>query len=252
MSRLVMAEFDKLFSTRLWLVILVACAGLTGLYACLTLMFADEPDTWTPPLSTLAGQRVLFSVAQGIGPLVAVLAAIGLTGEYRHKTVTATFLASPRRGRVVLAKLIAYAAVGAAYGLLCAAVNAAIAVPWLASDGIRLAGLAGIASTVAGVLVAITLYGLLGVGLGALLRDQVATVVGLLVYLFVAEPILTHIGALESWTRFLPGPATSALAGNTLTNQTFLPAWQGGLVLTAYGLGAAATGIVFTARRDVT
>ena len=45
---------------------------------------------------------------------------------------------------------------------------------------------------------AVAIFGLIGVGLGALVREQVATVVGLLVYLFIAEPIVTRIPALHS------------------------------------------------------
>jgi hypothetical protein len=65
--------------------------------------------------------------------------------------------------------------------------------------------------------------------LGALLRDQVAAIVGLLVLLFVAEPIVTRIPALQDWTVFLPGPSAGALTGITLTDQDFLQPWQGAL-----------------------
>ncbi|HEX5542391.1 MAG TPA: hypothetical protein VFX60_12670, partial [Micromonospora sp.] len=147
------------------------------------------------------------------------LAAIGMTGEYRHRTATTTFLATPHRGHVVAAKLVAYSLVGIGYALACTAV---------------------------------TLYALIGVGLGALLREQVATVVGLLIYLLVLEPILTNIPALDTWTRYLPGPADNALSGITLTNQQFLQPWQGGLVLTAYCLIIAAAGTYLASRKDIT
>ena len=62
---------------------------------------------------------------------------IGLTGEFRHQTATTTFLATPNRGRVVLAKLATYALVGIAYALVCIAVTIAIAVPWLNAKGIQ-------------------------------------------------------------------------------------------------------------------
>lgn len=253
MVRLIAGEFAKVFSTRLWLWLLLGAAALTALYASLTIVNADDPDTWVFPLSTAAGQRTLFSVGQGAASLVAVLGAIGLTGEFRHKTATATYLATPRRSRVVFAKLVTYPLIGAGYGLVMVAVTVGIAVPWVSADGIEVNLVAnGIPGTLAGVVAGTALFGLAGVGLGALLRDQVATVVVLLVYLFVAEPIVTRIQAFSDWSLYLPGPAAGALTQVSLTNQDFLPAWQGGLVLAGYGLLLALAGARFTIRRDVT
>jgi ABC-2 type transport system permease protein len=99
---------------------------------------------------------------------------------------------------------------------------------------------------------AVAIFGLIGVGLGALVREQVATVVGLLVYLFIAEPIVTRIPALSSWTIYLPGAAANALTQVAQANQDFLPPLQGGLVLAAYGLILATAGTVLTIRRDIT
>ena len=98
----------------------------------------------------------------------------------------------------------------------------------------------------------VAVYALIGVGIAAMLRDQVAAVVLLLIYLFVAEPIITRIPAWEPATRYLPGPAASALAGLTLTDQHFLAPWQGGLILAGYGLGFAILGSLVAIRRDVT
>ncbi|QBI19678.1 hypothetical protein ER308_09020 [Egibacter rhizosphaerae] len=89
-------------------------------------------------------------------------------------------------------------------------------------------------------------------GLGALLEDQTVTVVGLLIYLFVVEPVLTGVGAIHSWTVYLPGPARSALTGSTLTNRAYLDAWEGGLALLAYALVLVVLGVILTKRRDVT
>lgn len=254
MRRLIAGEFHKLRATRLWLWLLLGAMAITALYAGLQIAFSDDPDTWTRPLSTAAGQQTLFATsASAASPLVAVLAAIGITGEYRHRTVTTTFLATPHRRRVVAAKLASYGLVGAGYALACLLVVTAIAVPWLSAKGIdlSLAG-NGLPGTIAGGVAAVTAYALIGVGLGALLREQVATVVGLLIYLYVVESILTAIPALDGWTRYLPGPADNALTGITLTNQQFLPPWQGGLVLAAYCLVLAGAGSVVLGSRDVT
>jgi len=254
MDRLVAAEFRKLFTTRLWLWLLLGAMGLTALYASLLIGFSEDPDTMTAPLTTAAGQQTLFAVASGgSNTLVAVLAAIGITGEFRHRTATATFLASPRRSHIVLAKLVTYGLVGVGYAIACLVVVTLIAVPWLAVKdiGLDLTG-NGLPATYAGVVADTAIFGLLGVGLGALLRNQVATVVGLLVYRFVAEPILTGLPALSDWTIYLPGSASAALTNVSLTTQEYLEAWQGGLVLAGYGLVFALLGARFSVRRDIT
>jgi hypothetical protein len=253
-ARLIAGEFGKLFTTRLWLWLLLASMAVAALFASLDIAFSGDPDTVTFALSTSAGQRTLFASAAGAAqPFVAVLAAIGLTGEFRHRTVTATFLSTPRRGRVVLAKLIAYGLTGAGYGLACTAVVAAISVPWLRTKAIPVSLVDnGLPATMAGGVLAVAVYAVIGVGLAALLREQVATVVGLLIYLFVVEPIVTRIPALSGWTLYLPGPAGSALVGTALTNQHFLLQWQGGLVLAGYGAGFALLGTYLAMRRDVT
>lgn len=254
MIRLIQGEFAKLWSTRLWLWLLLATMGLTALFASLNIAFNNDPDTLAPPLATAAGQRLLFGTAAGgAQTLVAVLAAIGITTEYRHRTATPTFLSTPHRTRVLTAKLVTYALVGAGYAVACIAVVTAIAWPWLTARGIdpTVTG-NGIPTTAAGVVAAVTGFALLGVGLGTLLRDQTATVVGLLVYLFVAEPIVTRIPALQDWAVFLPGPSANALAQITLTDQDFLQPWQGGLMLALYSLCVITAGSLRTTRLDLT
>jgi ABC-2 type transport system permease protein len=252
-GRLIAAEFRKLSTTRLWLWLLLASAALTALFASLAIAFDNEPDNATPPLSTPEGQHTLFSVGSGTRPLLAVLAAIALTGEFRHRTASATFLATPQRGRVVLAKLVTYALVGVGYALVCVAVTIAIALPWLSAKGIgvQLTG-DGIPATFAGVVAVLAIFGLVGVGLGALVRDQVATVVGLLIYVFVVEQVLISIPALGSWTMYLPGAAANALTQVAQADQQYLQPWQGAIVLIGYGLAFAAAGTLLSMRRDVT
>lgn len=254
MRPLIAAEIHKLRSTRLWLWLLLTSMALTALYAALLIGFSDDPDTMTAPLHSAAGQQTLFSVASGgANTLVAVLAAIGITGEFRHRTATATFLTTPRRGKVVAAKLATYAAIGVGYAVACLLVVVAIAWPWLGAKDIDLTLLGnGLPGTYAGVVADVTIFAVIGVGLGALLRNQVATIVGLLVYHFVAEPILTTVPAISEWTAYLPGSASAALTQVSLSTQDYLDPWLGGLVLAGYGLLFAIVGARVSMRRDIT
>lgn len=259
MVRLVAGEFRKLLTTRVWLWLLLAALALTALFAFLTIAFdspadaADAADAVTAPLTTPEGQRTLLAVGAGGAPFAAVLGAIGLTGEFRHRTATVTFLATPHRGRVVVAKLIAYGLVGAGFAVACIAVTLAVALPWLAGEGIALVvGGGELAGTFAGVIAAVAMLGMAGVGLGALLREQVATVTGLLIYLLLVERIVTSIPAFDRWTVYLPGMAEEALVGSTLPGQDLLQPWQGGLLLAGYGLALAGAGMLLAVRRDVT
>lgn len=254
MHRLVSGEYRKLSTTWLWAWLLLAAVALTALYASLNIAFSGDPDNFAPHPSTAEGQRLLFGIAANPATtLVGILAAIGIAGEFRHRTATATFLATPHRRRVIGAKLLTFAVVGLGYAVVCLTVVAGIAVPWLATMdiGLSLTG-GGVPGTLAGVVLAVVAFALIGVALGTLLREQVATVVGLLVYRFVAEPIVTSMPALHDWTRYLPGPATSGLVGSSLDNQEFLEPWQGGLVLAAYVVVLVTAAVFIALRRDIT
>src|SRR5262249_60689881 len=127
--------------------------------------------------------------------------AFGMRGEYRPGTAAAPFLATPRRGRVVTAKLVTCLLAGAGYGLLCDLLSLAVAAPWLTARGIHLplAGNGNLA-VLAAVIASASVFAVAGAGLGALAGGQLATVTSLLIYLYFAEPLLTHIAAPQDWT----------------------------------------------------
>ena len=254
MPRLIRAEFRKLVTTRLWLWLLLASAAWTAGYDTLAIGLSQRSGSLTPPLSTAAGQHALFAIgAGGAGPLAAILAAAGVAGEYRHRTAAATFLATPRRARVITAKLITYLLAGAGYALVCCAINVAIALPWLAARGIpvSLAGHGNLA-VLGAIIISTALFALTGAGLGALLGSEVPTIAGLLLYLYVAEPLISHVAPLQAWTRYLPGVAADGRTQAALAGVRLLAPWLGGVVFAAWALAVAAAGLRRTMRRDIT
>ncbi|HLK76621.1 MAG TPA: hypothetical protein VKU77_23645 [Streptosporangiaceae bacterium] len=249
MTRLIAAEFRKLLTTRLWLWLLLASLAWAAGYCVLAIAVSQ-----TPPVVTAAGQHALFAIgAGGAGPLAAILAAAGVAGEYRHRTAAATFLATPRRAPVIAAKLVTYLLAGAGYALACAAISAAVALPWLAARGtpVSLAGNGNLA-VLGAVIVSVALFGVTGAGLGALLGGEVITVAGLLLYLYVAEPLISRITALGSVTAYLPGVAADGLTQASQAGVRLLAPWQGGLVFAAWAAVLAAAGTAAVSRRDIT
>jgi ABC-2 type transport system permease protein len=250
---LIRAEFGKLFTTFLWLWLLLGAFALTALIVGITIGLDGSAGNPSPRLTTPEGQRNLFSASAASGLFALILGIIAVTGEFRHQTVTPTFLASPRRGRVVLAKLVVYAITGIGYGIATIAVAVAMALPWLSAKNIDISlSSNGIPGTMAGVVAGVAVYALLGVGLGALIRNQIAAVVGSLVYLFVVEGLVSSIPTVRDYYKYFPGGANSALTGAVQPGVTLLVPYQGGLLLVAYGLAFAALGTWLAIRRDVT
>lgn len=252
MTTALRAETRKLFTTQVWFWLALLALGLTLLVASLISAFT-ETDQGGVPIEALLNAAIGFSQL-----IAAVLGVIGITGEYRHLTATPTFLSVPRRGTVVGSKLLVYLVTGLLLGALCVGAAIAVAAPWLSARGFEIdLGAESTVRIIVGGILAAGIYGVIGVGVGALLRNQVAAVVGIVIYLFVVEPILSAIPKVQSAYPYLPGGAASALTQTTDPNvqgsgYTLLDPWVGGLLLLAYGLVFAILGSMLTVRRDVT
>jgi ABC-2 type transport system permease protein len=123
MIRLVRAEWTKLFTTRVWIGLLLGACVMVGGFAALLTAFAGNAESGLPPVGTPAFEQVALSQATNATVLFLILGIIGMTQEYRHRTATPTFLATPRRWKVVVAKLVAYALVAVPFALVLLAVN---------------------------------------------------------------------------------------------------------------------------------
>jgi hypothetical protein len=191
---------------------------------------------------TLAGAGVVTA-------LLLVLGIIATTGEYRHNTITSTVLVTPDRRRVVAAKLAAYLVTGAFLGVVAMAVSLALGVPWLSARDISLDGLGAgdYAGLVVGGVYAAALAGAIGVAIGTIVRNQVAAVVGTLLYLFVVEPALTLIS--DDLYGYTIGGGLGAVSADTGDN--LLDPVPGGLVLLAWMVVLGAVGAALEQRRDV-
>ncbi|MEO7146318.1 MAG: ABC transporter permease [Terrimesophilobacter sp.] len=266
----VRAEYLKVVSVRMWWVLMIVLLGYIGFTAgVLALAFGgigSISGTTVPPIPEAILPPLIYSVASSIGYVFPVLfGTLATTTEFRHQTLTPTFLATPRRGIVLAAKLAVTAFFGMVYALVALVASVGVGAAILAATG-HDTGL-GQGDTwlmIARIVLAMVLWAVIGVGLGALIPNQVAAVVVVLAFTQFVEPILRLVSSLSDLTgsvgQFLPGAASDALVGSSIF--TFLGAaggsvtsldwWQGGLIL--LGIAAAVTGLgLFTNwRKDVT
>ena len=273
--RPVAAEFSKIFSTRIWWIlalvlfiyIALIAGGLSAFFGGLE-NGSISPDAVNSgggaDLSTLGSlPPLIYSFAASVGYVFPVLlGALATTGEFRHQTLTPTFLATPKRGRVLSAKIITMFVVGAGLGLVGLAASAGIGALVLSGFGIDpMFGDGETWALIGRTILAMALWAVIGVGLGVLVPSQVASIVIVLAFTQFVEPLLRFAAAFTQVTadigKFLPGAASDALVGAsffTLASPggAVLESWQGGLVLLAYGLIATACGYFTSWKRDVT
>ena len=249
MTRLVRAELAKLRTTRTVPALLAAMAAFAALTVYLNLTSAGTQGNL--PLSAFSLARLVPAPASMLTGVMLLVGILGMAGEFRHQTITGTFLVTPNRGRVVAAKLAAHGLVGLAFAIVTVAVTVAVAAPWLAAEGVSVAPTAQLGRALTGILATAGLYGTLGVAIGALVRNQLAAVAVAITWLLVVEGLLIVLLRAPGLYRWLPGGASDALTG-AHPDGTLLPMWGGALLLAAYALALAAIATRLTVRRDIT
>jgi ABC-2 type transport system permease protein len=184
-NRLITAEYRKVFTTHLWWALLIPAAVVSLVFTWGGAALGALGDLSQSARGALPVALPAF--AQGISfatVFALILGGTAVTGEIRHKTITTSYLTGPTRGAVLTAKQLVYASIGAIYGVVCmvAATLGALlgsnfpdASSWFALAGVGV--------------IAMVLWTLFGVGLGALIGNQVGTIVGGVVYAMIIEPI---------------------------------------------------------------
>jgi ABC-2 type transport system permease protein len=241
------SEFGKLSTVRApWLLLaagpLVVLAGVTGLVQ--SGGNVHDPATQVTAL-THVGLAAVFTLLFGI---------LAVAGEYRHGTVTDTFLSFPGRRAVIAAKLAVYGLIGGLAGVVSSLVAVAATAAWWAAKGgsFQLSSAAAWRTLGGGVAVSVA-FALIGVGLGALIRNLVAAVAAALAWIALVEGIAGQLLG-TGLARWLPFSASESLDRATLTASAarLLPQWGGGLVLLGYAAAFAVAAVLTTLNRDVT
>lgn len=225
-------------------------AGMLGLVLFAVLLHgfglaAENIGSSSEQLMVLGRGEFLAALFAGL------LGALSITSEIRHGTIRPTLLVTPWRGRVVAAKVWASTLVGAGFGLAgsALAVGAGVAALGIRGIDVQLGG-GDYALLLSGAAAAGALWAAIGVGVGALVRQQVPAVVGLSAWLLFVEGLLVgDVAGVGDVGRFAPGAAAAAITGQD--PDTLLAPAAGIVLLAIYAAAAAVAGWLATARRDV-
>jgi ABC-2 type transport system permease protein len=306
-TRLVRAELLKIWTTNTWWILaIVALAGVglallfNSVQAHFQISEALTPPDFTGGVKGDAGPspqdiqnmqqqwleqhnltRILqqsaaaiFTSGQFIGlMLVMVFGTLLVTNEFYHQTATTTFLTTPKRTSVILAKLAAATGIAAVTWLVTTLIDLGAGAIFFANEGqpnsltdwpVERAILVN--------LPAYAIWAVFGVGLGVLIRSQIgATVTGVGLYLvgtFLAQAafFLIHQFLIkEDWV-IKAQVIVPAIASQIMISAEPVPLgikpdsseviygpswWVGALVLVAYGVVAAGIGTLITRKRDI-
>jgi ABC-2 type transport system permease protein len=241
------SELRKMATTRTNVGLFLGMIALI-LFGVIAGAFGGEAD-----LSQAINQRELVGNGSFAAVFAAMIGVMAMTSEFRHGTIRATFVFTPPRGRVVSAKVLASLIVGIVFGALGAgiALGTGTAMIRARSYGVLLDS-GDVRRLLVGGIVMSALWAALGVGLGALVRNQVAAIVGLFAWVFVVEILVFQY--LPELGRYAPGAAGTAMTGDTVGDSSIdlLSPPVGGVLLAAYAAAFVLIGMVMTKRRDVT
>lgn len=246
MSALLLAELRKVRATPTtwWLLLGTAAIGVVGTLAPLIASEGDAADL----LTDHDLQQAMHGAAAG-AILVIVAGIIGMAGDWRFGQATQTFLTTPRRSRVVMAKGLTYMGVGAVYGVAAGAGATATAWGWYRANDLALPlGRSAVWLTLLGCLAVSVLFGLVGVGIGAAARNQVAAIVAAVGWHALVEPAL--FAASPSVFKWLPGIASFSLRRQPADG--LLAIGPATAVLVGFVVVSLAAGLWFVERDDVT
>jgi ABC-type transport system involved in multi-copper enzyme maturation permease subunit len=278
--RLAGAELMKIRTTRAWWIFfgvftLVSAVALLNnvvshhyqLYPQHDLADRAQALAQAARARTPAGAATIAASMMTSGQFLTVLVAMLLgshivTSEFAQRTATATFLVTPRRERVIMAKLAAAGACGALFWLIATVLDGVVTPIFTATQHLS-APLTGHEVTRAVLLglLSFELWAAFGLGLGAVIRGQVAALIaGIAGYaggfavveaVFHALYDLTHQGWLLGAPVIAPAVAAQVMITPAPAFPHAPPPWVGAVIMAGYALALTAAGIAATRRRDV-
>lgn len=247
MKTLIKAELLKLRTAPALYVCAALASALTVAGVITNILLAGRSGA--APLGTVENVNKVFSVA-AVSTMVAL--AVGITmlaGEYRHRTIVSAYLGEPRRGRVVVAKLITAGFLGAITGAVAFGLAVAIAVPMFAAKGVHHLHI-DLARMWWGAVVASVCYGMLGVALGAVARNTTGAIIGAIVWVQLVEVGILQ-ASLPALAKWLPTGAAVAITSSGEQTAHLLPVGVATIVLVGWAALLTTMSARLTISRDV-
>ncbi|WP_143230670.1 ABC transporter permease subunit [Actinosynnema sp. ALI-1.44] len=249
MITLVKAEVLRLTRSMRWVAVIavVMCA----VWAVLQVVVFIKPETVNERAVDSA-----YSMSQQGYMFVMILGILLVTSEYRHRTITWAFLVTPRRGRVITAKLVASSVIGLVVGVAAVLVTGPLVAILLSAYDYPV-WTANVPAVVLGSVLSTGLWCLFGAGVGALIRNMVAAITVAFVWVFYAEwALVMMVPAVGRWTPTGVGKAASGwnrdALGSIAPAGDLVPMWAGAVLMVGYAVTAAVAARLITVRRDVT
>jgi ABC-2 type transport system permease protein len=272
-SHLIKAEYLKIRTTNVWWLFGLFTVLGTGITLFFNILIAnawlsDNPPS-TDPNDLLQANPVvqganLYTSGQFLGGLFVLLMAIlVVTNEYYHQTATTTFLATPHRTHVVWAKFVGAVIASVFFWLITTVLDLITGIIYFKIKGLgSQLGEWDVQRAMLLNLMIFALWAVFGIGIGVLIRSQIAAmvtstllyVVGSIVAAILMQ-VLTHYFPNQTWLPSLrlifPDQAASIATSPVPLFEHSPPQWAGALTLIAYGIVTGVAGTMIMRKRDI-
>jgi ABC-type transport system involved in multi-copper enzyme maturation permease subunit len=269
LARSVRSELLKFFTTRLWWGMAIGIVACGAVFALLFgILYTSESFLEQGGGGFGGGQIVaddtqiantVYTAGLSVGYLLMlVIGVIQIGSEYRHHTITSTFLSQPHRPRVMLAKVLALVMIAAAYGVLSLVGSVLVGAVTLQARGAEPFPSGAVFRTLALSLLVLGLWALIGLGVGILIPNQVAALLIAVGVAWIVEPLLGV--AIAAWdfgkehiALYLPSSASQAVinGAQSSSSDVRLSWWGGAIALACWAAVFAGAGIVRVVRQDI-
>ncbi len=238
------AELRKLISTRTVVSLLLGAVAVIALGAFSTSASASVSALEEP----LHSQEMYLLSSINVGLFAMILGIRSFTDEFRHGTMAWTILSVRDRSRIVSSKSAMSALAAFAMSLLALTSMVAIAAAVANAKGASIGLTSGDVTAGVGLLGATAAWAVIGTAIGALVRHQVAAIVGAVIWVFAVENLAA--GFLGDAGRFLPGQAAYSVASATAATN-LLSTTTGVAVLLGYTTILTITAAMSLERREL-